>query len=145
MKGILAGRCRTPQGRPDSSNSAESGSQRKSGGSFDEAEARELGEVALKRDPDGDGTARQTAAIFASPDRTAALRSVHVPTLVVHGLEDTLVAPSGGIATARAVPGARLLMFPDMGHNLPRARWAETVGAIAANTRRASPRALADA
>jgi pimeloyl-ACP methyl ester carboxylesterase len=109
-----------------------------SGSSFDEAEARKLGQLALERNYDSDGTARQTAAIFASPDRTSALRSVKVPTLVVHGLEDTLVAPSGGIATAKAVPGARLLMFPDMGHNLPKARWEETIGAIVANTRRAA-------
>ncbi len=109
-----------------------------SGSSFDEAEARYLGQLALDRHFDSEGTARQTAAIFASPDRTAALRSIRVPTLVVHGLEDTLVAPSGGVATAKAVAGARLLMFPDMGHNLPKARWAETISAIVANTKRAS-------
>ena len=53
---------------------------------------------------------------------TAARR---VPTLVVHGLVDPLVRPSGGVATARAVPGARLIMYPDMGHDLPRPRWAD--------------------
>ena len=58
---------------------------------------------------------------MASPDRTAGLATCRVPTLVIHGLVDTLVKPSGGIATAAAVPGARLLMFPDMGHDLPEA------------------------
>ena len=43
-------------------------------------------------------------AIAASPDRTEALRSVTAPTLVIHGLGDPFVMPSGGIATARAVP-----------------------------------------
>ncbi len=44
-------------------------------------------------------------AIAASPDRTAALGSVTAPTLVIHGLRDPLVLPSGGVATAKAIPG----------------------------------------
>ncbi|PKW25700.1 alpha/beta fold hydrolase [Phycicoccus duodecadis] len=83
------------------------------------------------------GTVRQLLAILASPDRTAGLREVTVPTLVVHGLADRLVVPSGGIATAQAVPGSRLLMFPDMGHDLPRPRRAEIVEAIVRNAARA--------
>jgi pimeloyl-ACP methyl ester carboxylesterase len=59
------------------------------------------------------------------------LRSLRVPTLVVHGLADPLVQPSGGIATAEAIPGARLLMFPDMGHDLPPTRHGEIAAAIA--------------
>ena len=82
------------------------------------------------------GTIRQLVAIQASPDRTAALRQVRVPTLVIHGLVDQLVMPSGGIATARAVPGSRLLMFPDMAHDLPRPRWGEIVEAIVQNAER---------
>ncbi len=58
---------------------------------------------------------------------------------MIHGLVDPLVMPSGGIATARAVPGSRLLMFPDMGHDLPRPRWDEIIDAILANIRRATP------
>ncbi len=110
-----------------------------SGSSFDEAEARSLGAAALARDFDPDGTARQTAAIMASHDRTEALCNVRIPALVIHGLEDPLVKPSGGMATARAIPGARLLMFPDMGHNLPARRWPEILDAIEANTLRAIP------
>ena len=60
-----------------------------------------------------------------------------MPTLVIHGLADPLVRPSGGIATARAVPGSRLLMFPEMGHDMPRARWPEMVAAITQNAARA--------
>ena len=65
--------------------------------------------------------ARSGSCSPSRPARTArpALAEVRVPTLVIHGLRDQLVLPSGGIATARAVPGARLLMFPDMGHDLP--------------------------
>jgi pimeloyl-ACP methyl ester carboxylesterase len=105
---------------------------------FDEAERRALAERNVERSFRPDAVARQTAAIMASPDRTEALRSVRVPTLVVHGLLDQLVKPSGGMATARAIPGSRLLMFPDMGHDLPRPRWDELVGAIRRNADRAT-------
>ena len=114
-----------------------------SGSSFDEREARELARAALERSFCPDGVRRQTAAIFASPDRTDMLRSVAAPTLVVHGLEDSLVGPSGGIATVKAIPLARLVMFPEMGHNLPRQRFSELFDEIAANTRRSTPGVVA--
>lgn len=109
-----------------------------SGPHFDEgkAELRSLLELALSRSWDIEGTARQEMAIMASPDRTDALHSVGTPTLVIHGLVDPLVMPSGGIATAKAVPGSRLLTFPDMGHDLPRTRWDEMIEAIVDNARR---------
>ena len=75
-------------------------------------------------------------AIVASPDRTWDLRWVTVPTLVIHGLLDRLVMPSGGVATAKAIPGSRLLMYPDMAHDLPRPRWDEIIDEIVTNTRR---------
>jgi len=105
--------------------------------SEDEAELRAILEAALGRSWDNEGTARQTMAITASPDRTSALGSLTVPTLVIHGLVDPLVMPSGGIATAKAIPGSRLLTFPDMGHDLPKVRWVEMIDAIVDNTRRA--------
>lgn len=86
---------------------------------------------------------RQLNAINASPDRTAALRRVTVPTLVIHGLRDRLVLPSGGVATARTIPGSRLLVFPEMGHDLPRGRRAEMADAIALNASRADSSASA--
>jgi pimeloyl-ACP methyl ester carboxylesterase len=82
------------------------------------------------------GSQRQTAAILASPDRTEGLRGVTVPTLVIHGDADPLVNPSGGKATAAAVPGADLLLIPGMGHDLPSGAWPAIVEAIARNTRR---------
>jgi pimeloyl-ACP methyl ester carboxylesterase len=108
-----------------------------SGPHFDETEERRIVQRAFDRCFSPDGTARQTMAIAASPDRTAGLRGLRVPTLVIHGLLDPLVQPSGGIATARAVPGSRLLMFPDMSHDLPRTRWSEIIGAIVTNCMRA--------
>jgi pimeloyl-ACP methyl ester carboxylesterase len=82
------------------------------------------------------GTQRQFAAIVASPDRTGALRSLKVPTVVIHGDADRLVDPSGGRATAEAVPGAELLMIPGMGHDLPDGVWDRVIEAITANAAR---------
>ncbi len=107
-----------------------------SGDHFDEQDIRSLAAESLARDYDPAGVLRQLMAIAASPDRSEALRSVTVPTLVIHGLRDPLVMPSGGIATAKAVPGSRLLMFPEMGHDLPRPRWGEIVEAIVQNAER---------
>lgn len=109
-----------------------------SGSHFEESKAdlRALLEEALARSWDREGTARQTMAIAASPDRTPMLRELTIPTLVIHGLVDPLVMPSGGIATARAIPGSRLLTFPDMGHDLPHVRWDEMIDAIVDNARR---------
>lgn len=109
-----------------------------SGPTFDEDDFRVLAARAVERSYRPAGTARQLAAIVAAEDRTPALRKVTAPTLVIHGLLDPLVRRSGGIATASAVPGARLLMFPDMGHDLARTRWGEMAEAITINTRRAA-------
>jgi pimeloyl-ACP methyl ester carboxylesterase len=108
-----------------------------SGPGFDEEEIRGLVTMAVERDPEPYGRIRQLLAIQASPDRTRRLRDVTAPTLVIHGLLDRLVSPSGGMATARAIPGSRLLMFPDMAHDLPRGRIGEIADAIAENAARA--------
>ncbi|HWG09456.1 MAG TPA: alpha/beta hydrolase [Solirubrobacteraceae bacterium] len=103
----------------------------------DSQEIRELAALSWDRDHDPDGPGRQLAAIIASGDRTAELRRIDAPTLVVHGTADPLVRPSGGRATARAIRGAKLLKMPGMGHDLPRAIWDELIGAIAENAARA--------
>jgi pimeloyl-ACP methyl ester carboxylesterase len=84
------------------------------------------------------GVARQLAAALAATDRTEALRSLRVPTLVVHGEVDKIIGIDGGQATAAAVPGARLLRIPGLGHELPPAAWATVADAIADNAGRAS-------
>lgn len=65
-----------------------------------------------------EGTARQLAAILADGDRTSALASFEVPTLVVHGDADPLIDVSGGRALAAAIPGARYLEVAGLGHDL---------------------------
>ncbi len=108
-----------------------------SGPAFDAVEHRRIATENLHRSFRPQGTARQAAAIAASPDRTAGLAEVRVPTLVVHGLRDPLVLPTGGMATAAAVPGSRLVMYPDMGHDIPTARVGEIADAIRRNADRA--------
>lgn len=79
---------------------------------------------------DPSGVLRQLAAIVASPPRTEGLRGLSCPALVVHGLADPLVAPSGGFATFRALTRARLLVLPGLGHDLPPWSWPLVGGAI---------------
>jgi pimeloyl-ACP methyl ester carboxylesterase len=76
----------------------------------------------------------------ASP---TALRSVNVPTLVLHGAADPLVAVSGGRATADAVPDGELVVFDGMGHDLPRALWTEITARIGDLVQRAEASARA--
>jgi pimeloyl-ACP methyl ester carboxylesterase len=80
-----------------------------------------------------EGTARQLVAIIAAPDRTAALAQLTVRTLVIHGDSDPLVDPSGGKATAAAIPGAALWIVPGMGHDLPLEVSEEIVDRVAAH------------
>jgi pimeloyl-ACP methyl ester carboxylesterase len=82
-------------------------------------------------DPAGSG--RQLGAIVASGDRTTQLRSITAPTLVIHGSKDRMVSRSGGVATARAIPGARMLTIQGMGHDLPSAAWPQLLDAISAH------------
>jgi pimeloyl-ACP methyl ester carboxylesterase len=82
------------------------------------------------------GAARQLTAIVSQSDRTAALAGVAVPTLVIHGEADVLIDPSGGVATARAVPGARLRMVPGLGHDIHPDIFEELAGELRDHFRR---------
>jgi pimeloyl-ACP methyl ester carboxylesterase len=90
---------------------------------FDEEWVRDKAGIAWDRDPTSAGVTRQLAAIFASGDRTAELRQIDVPTLVIHGDRDRMVHPTGGAATARAIPGARRETIAGMGHDLAAGAW----------------------
>ena len=84
------------------------------------------------------GAVRQLAAILSSPERTAGLKVVTTPTLVIHGEADPLINVSGGRATAAAIPDAILRTYPGMGHDLPPELWDSFVEEIAANAARAN-------
>jgi pimeloyl-ACP methyl ester carboxylesterase len=99
---------------------------------------RESAEEGWERGVNFAGTGRQLAAITADGNRSKRLGRVNVPTLVIHGKDDKLVTPSGGRATAKAIPGARLLMVDDMGHDMPRPIWPKIIDAIVGHTKRAT-------
>lgn len=102
----------------------------------DEAGVRDRAGRAYDRGYDPLGVARTAVASVASGDRTERLRSVDVPTLVIHGADDAMCDVSGGMATAAAIPGAELVIIEGMGHDLPRALWPEIASRIAALVQR---------
>jgi pimeloyl-ACP methyl ester carboxylesterase len=83
------------------------------------------------------GISRQIAAIMASGNRAPALASVEAPTLVVHGDADPLIPLEGGRDTARAIPGAELLVIEGLGHELPPQVWPRIIDAISGHTEEA--------
>lgn len=97
---------------------------------FDEELARWRAETSVDRAYYPVGTVRQLQAIRATGDRTERLRRLDVPTLVIHGTNDPLVQPSGGEATAAAIPGAELLLVEGMGHGVARLAYDTIIDAI---------------
>ncbi len=65
------------------------------------------------------GIARQMMAILADGSRVELLKTITVPTLVIHGADDPLVAVEAGEDTAANIPNARLEIIEGMGHNIP--------------------------
>jgi pimeloyl-ACP methyl ester carboxylesterase len=110
---------------------------------MDEARLRQVAGLSYDRSHSRAGVVRQLHAITASGDRTDALRTLTVPTAVIHGARDPLVRPAAGRATAKAIPGARLKMIDGMGHDLPRELWPTFVEEIASNAARAGHGAAA--
>ena len=107
----------------------------------DPADVAARAALAFDRGYDEAAIARQAVATVATGDRTERLRRLEVPALVLHGLADTMVDPSGGRATADAIPGAELVLIEGMGHDLPPALWERIGDAIAAVVRRGEARA----
>ena len=93
------------------------------GFAFDAQAAADRAGRVFDRGYDPLGIQRQGLAVVATGDRTERLRSLRVPTLVVHGAADIVCDVSGGHATAAAVPGAELLILDGMGHHLPQELW----------------------
>jgi pimeloyl-ACP methyl ester carboxylesterase len=104
----------------------------------DVEEVRRVNTLAFARDPDSrGGRHRQLRAVRRATDRTEALNGLRVPTVVIHGTHDLMCHPSGGRATAEAIPGARLCLVDGLGHDLPRGAWPRLVEEIVGNARRA--------
>ncbi len=103
---------------------------------FDAAEMREQNARDFDRSFYPEGGPRQLAAIYASGRRSADLPNLDVPTLVIHGRDDTLIPPAGGFRTAELIPGSNLLFMSDMGHDLPEPLWPAFVDAVISHTNR---------
>jgi len=109
-----------------------------SGFQLDEEKARKRAGESYDRSYYPQGMTRQTIAIIASGDRTEGLASVKVPTLVIHGKDDSLVPVECGIATSKAIPGSELLLIDGMGHSSPPETWPQVVDAIVSITEKAN-------
>jgi pimeloyl-ACP methyl ester carboxylesterase len=96
-----------------------------------DAEMRRLVERNIDRRYYPAGVGRQYLAILASGDRVELLKTVKVPTLVIHGADDPLLPQEGGRDVAALVPGAQLEFYPGMGHDLPTALTPRLVDRIA--------------
>ena len=102
------------------------------GYAVDEDRIRDVAARSFDRGHDPGGYLRQLTAILAQPDRTEKLRTFDLPALVIHGRADPLVSWSGGRALAKAIPGAKLRVYPGMGHDMPRELWPEFAEEICA-------------
>ena len=109
--------------------------------SYDAGRITADSDAAYDRCWDPEGRIRQTKAIGASPSRVAALGSLTVPSLVVHGDADRLVPIENGRATAAAIPGARFEIIEGMGHDYPPEHWDRLVTLITTHAQAAAPAA----
>ena len=107
---------------------------------FDEQWWFEFVQQQHHRAPNPAANAHHRGAILRSGSRRAALTGIQAPTLVIQGDEDPLVPLPEGEEVARLIPGARLLVVPCMGHELPPWTWEYLMPAIAEHTRAATAR-----
>ena len=86
---------------------------------------RELVADSIDRAWHPSGTTRQLTAILSDGDRRPELRTLSIPTTVIHGTADRLVPPKAGKETAEAIKGSRLVEIEGMGHSMPEETWPE--------------------
>lgn len=106
---------------------------------FDEEYERERVAIAYDRSTSRLGRARHMIAVGKAQDRTSELKNICVPTLVIHGNEDQVVDVSGGEATARAIPNARLMIIEGLAHELPKGAWPVIIDGVVSNAARSRP------
>lgn len=97
---------------------------------FDTAKISQLLQLSWQRGFNAPGVSRQLSAILAAADRSTQLTRLNLPALVIHGEQDPLLPLACGIATARAIPQARLKIYAGMGHTIPQACQQEVVSDI---------------
>ncbi|MDB4988269.1 MAG: alpha/beta hydrolase fold [Myxococcaceae bacterium] len=101
-----------------------------------DARLHELAALSYDRGRSGRGFARQFGAIMAAPPRSRRLRSLKVPTVVLHGAEDPLIPNLAGRVIAAQIPGARLSIIAGLGHELGPSAWSYTIDALEQNAHR---------
>ncbi|AAZ11353.1 hydrolase, alpha/beta fold family, putative [Trypanosoma equiperdum] len=91
------------------------------GYNVDEEEFRKLAKEQLERANDyPQGMLRQLAAILSAKSREECLKTITIPTLIIHGMLDEVVPYQNGLQIAEAVgPAAKLVIYPRMGHEIP--------------------------
>lgn len=80
--------------------------------------SRRLAERSLDRTRDPDAANNHHQAGGLTTARQASLSSITAPALVVHGSADPLFPPAHGRVLTQAIPNARFLPVPGMGHTL---------------------------
>ena len=83
------------------------------------------------------GMKRQLLAIIADGSRVERLKTIKVPTLVVHGGADPLVPKEGSEDIARHIQGARLEIIDEMAHDLPPSQVGRILDLIAGHAKQA--------
>jgi len=114
------------------------GSRALAGPLWDEDYATEQAEKNYERNFFPEGTGFQISALAMSGDRTDQLQELQMPALVIHGAVDPLLPLHCGVATAEAIPNSELLVFEDMGHDLPAVYWSKVAQSISDLVSRAS-------
>lgn len=106
---------------------------------FDESAARERIVRDVQRSYSPAGYGRQLAAVTATGDRSASLRRIRAPTVVIHGTDDPLLPVAAGIHTAELIAGAELRLVPGMGHEMPPMFYDTVIDGIVSAASRAQP------
>jgi pimeloyl-ACP methyl ester carboxylesterase len=81
-----------------------------------------------------EGISRQMLAVLTGGERAELLKTIRVPTLVIHGVDDPLIPVEAGMDTAKRIPGAELRLIPGMGHDVAPGLIPTLVEAIAEHT-----------
>ena len=109
---------------------------------IDEQHWRTAGRIAHQRGIYPAGSMCHTAAFMGAGDLRPRLAKLTMPTLVVQGEADPVQSWRAGKATADAIPGARFLLLPGVGHDLPREVWPTVIDEIRSLTNNASTRRI---
>jgi pimeloyl-ACP methyl ester carboxylesterase len=104
---------------------------------FDEELTRERITKSWERGDSPKGFMRQLAAVVTAPSRVNELSQLKIPTMVMHGRLDPMIPVSHAYDLANIIPGARLHIFEDIGHDYPTAAWPKLIRAIDQNAKRA--------